>query len=83
MTGSEFMMGYKFRMTWKDVDVWVYQVSEPPVLSDGEVGPASSATEVELPDNVADEFRMNGTRPARAVLVGVDGGDLIRRFDYE
>lgn len=77
------MMGYKFRMTWEEVEVWVYQVSEPPGLNGGDVGPASTATEVELPDEVAKQFRMNGTKPARAVLVNADGGDVVKRFDYE
>jgi|TARA_X000001382_G_C3135549_1_gene167832 hypothetical protein len=77
------MMGYKFKMTWEEIDVWVYQVSEPPGLSGGDVGPASTATEVELPDDVAQQFRTNGTKPARAVLVNADDGDLIKRFDHD
>ena len=75
--------GWRFKTEWNGSDVWAYSLSEPPGRRVEIPGPASTATAVELDDDLKTAFQLDQTgevsRP-NSVLVDVESGEILEVF---
>ena len=75
------MKGYRYKTQWHNKDVWVYQQGEPAGIN-LDMGPASCASEITMPEEVEKHFKTTNSLPARAVIVD-DGGSILWRDEND